>query len=277
MKPVAITFASLCALSALSMPCHADPLASTDERPAAAVAATSAAASADTMRLGVGLAYLPEYSGAKDSRLVPLPIFERSFSNGAFISSTRGIGFQTVQDHLQLSAALSYGGARDDHKRNIFSGSDDLKGMGDIKGAVQGVFNASYRFDAISVSLATTQNLTQRDHGNTYTLGSSLQLLTTASDQVGLSVSAEYGDRKHVQTYYGVTPRQNLYSGYSIYLTKAGFTSVGAAVNWRHVIDKQWSVLTVAGVKTLTGDAADSPLTKRRSAPMLMTGLIYSF
>ncbi len=273
MKPVAITFASLCAISALSMPCHADPLASTDERPAAAAVTTSA----DTMRLGVGLAYIPEYSGAKNSRLVPLPIFERSFSNGAFISSTRGIGFQTAQDHLQLSAALSYGGTRDDHKRNIFSGSDDLKGMGDIKGALQAVLNASYRFDAISVSLATTQNLTERGHGNTYTLGSSLQLLTTASDQVGLSVSAEYGDRKHVQTYYGVTPRQTLYSGYSTYLTKAGFTSVGAAVNWRHVIDKQWSVLTLAGVKTLTGDAADSPLTKRRSAPMLMTGLIYTF
>ena len=267
MKPVAITFASLCALSALSMPCHADPLASTQEQ----------AATEDSMHIGAGLAYLPEYAGSKKSRVVPLPIFERSFSNGIFISSTRGLGIQKAIDNLQLSAALSYGGARADHKRNIFEGSDALKGMGDIDGSVQAVLNASYRFDAISVSLGTTQNLGQRSHGNTYTLGSSLQLLTTASDQVGLGVSAEYGDRKHVQTYFGVTPKQNLYSGYSTYLTKAGFTSVGAAVNWNHVIDKQWSVHTVAGVKTLTGDAADSPLTKRRTAPIIMTGLIYSF
>lgn len=271
MKPVATSLAALCALSALSIPCYADPLAAsaTQDRPAAT--------SEDSMRLGVGLAYLPEYSGGKKNHVVPLPIFERNFSNGMFISSTRGLGYQTAIDNLQLSAALSYGGARDDHKHNVFSGSDDLKGMGDIRGSAQAVLNASYRFDAISVSFGTTQNLSQRSHGNTYTLGSSLQLVSSATDQVGLGMSAEYGDSKHVQTYYGVTPRQSLYSGYHTYLTKAGFTSVGAAVNWNHVIDKQWSVHTIAGVRHLTGDAADSPIVKRRTAPILMTGLIYSF
>ncbi|MTW32387.1 MipA/OmpV family protein [Pseudoduganella danionis] len=271
MKPVAITLATLCAISALSLPCHADPLASanTEDRPAAA--------SQDSMRLGVGLAYIPEYAGAKKSRVVPLPIFERTFSNGMFISSTRGLGIQMAQDNLQLSAALSYGGARADHRRNVFEGSDALKGMGDIDGAAQAVLSASYRFDAISVSLGTTQNLGQRSHGSTYTLGSSLQLMSTPSDQIGLGISAEYGDRKHVQTYFGVTQQQSQNSGYHSFSTKAGFTSVGAAVNWNHVIDKQWSVHTVAGFKTLTGDAADSPLTKRRTAPILLTGLIYSF
>jgi len=271
MKPVAITLAVLSALSALSIPCHADPLAAgnTAERPAAA--------SEDSLHVGVGMAYVPEYTGSKKSHVVPLPIFERTFSNGIFISSTRGLGIQTTQDNLQLSAALSYGGARADHKRNIFEGSDALKGMGDIDGAAQAVLSASYRFDAVSVSLGTTQNLSQRSHGNTYTLGSSLQLLATASDQLGLGVSAEYADRKHVQTYFGVTPEQSLRSGYHSFSTKAGFTSVGAAVSWNHVIDKQWSVHTVAGLKTLTGDAADSPLTKRRTAPILLTGLIYAF
>ncbi|MYM38056.1 MipA/OmpV family protein [Duganella qianjiadongensis] len=271
MKPVATTFAALCALSALNIPCYADPLAASDPEQ------NPASSSADSMHLGVGLAYVPEYAGGKKSRVVPLPIFERTFSNGFFISSTRGLGYQMAKDNLQLSAALSYGGARADHKRNIFEGSDALKGMGDIDGAAQAVFNASYRFDAISVSLGTTQNLGQRSHGNTYTLGSSLQLMNTASDQLGLGISAEYGDHKHVQTYFGVTPRQSMYSGYNTFLTKAGFTSVGAAVNWNHVIDKQWSVHTVAGFRTLTGDAADSPLSKRRTAPLLMTGLIYSF
>lgn len=268
MKLSALTLACLCAISASS---HADPLNA--DRSAAASGATPR----DYTLVGAGLAYVPEYTGSDKSRVLPLPVFERSFSNGAFISTLRGIGIAHTLADVNLSAALSYGGTRPDHKRNIFSGSDQLRGMGDIDGAVQAVLNASYRFDAIGVSLGTTQNLNRRDHGATYTLGSSLQLHATPTDQISLGLSADYGDRKYVQTYFGVTPEQSQRSGYRRYSAKAGFTNIGATLTWNHVIDAHWSVLGVAGLKQLTGDAADSPLTKRSTSPMLLTSLIYKF
>jgi outer membrane protein len=196
----------------------------------------------------LGVAYVPEYSGSDKTRVVPLPIFERTFDNGAFISSTRGVGFQTTLEGFGLSAALTYGGGRADHKKNAFYGSDALKGMGDIDGAVQAVLGVSYQVGTVGLSLSTTQNLAHREHGATYTIGASMPLYSTASDQVGLGLSAVYGDNKHMQTYYGVTAAQASRTAFKAYTAKAGFENLTAAVSWNHVIDKNWSAHSAVGV-----------------------------
>jgi hypothetical protein len=61
-------------------------------------------------------------------------------------------------------------------------------------------------------------------------------------------MSATYGDRKHMQTYFGVTATQTIYSGYRTYTAKAGFENVTAGVNWNHVLDANWSVHSGLGV-----------------------------
>lgn len=266
---VTLALASLCAVSSN---CYADAL----ELPSSSNPQTTPGAG-DSLTLGGGVAYVPEYAGSKKSRVVPLPYIERTFDNGAFLSTMRGIGFQTSVSGVGLSAALSYGGARADHKRNNFDGSDALKGMGDIQGSARVVLAASYQVGTVGLSLSTTQNLAHREHGATYSLGASMPLYTTASDQVGLSASTEYGDKKHMQTYFGVTDAQSATSGYKAYTAKSGFANVSMGVNWNHVLDKNWSVHTAAGLTHLTGDAADSPLTKRKTTPMLMTGIAYKF
>ena len=50
--------------------------------------------------------------------------------------------------------------------------------------------------------------------------------------------------------------------------------AVGATCAW---IDKNWSTHTAVGFTHLTGDAADSPLTQRKTTPMVMTGFSYKF
>lgn len=266
---VTLALATLCAVSSNS---YADALELQSSS-----APKAAPETGDSMTLGAGIAYAPEYAGAKKSRVVPLPYFERTFSNGAFISTMRGLGYQTEVANVGLSAALSYGGARADHKRNAFDGSDALKGMGDISGSAQVALSASYQVGTVGLSLGTTQNLAHREHGATYSLGASMPVYTTASDQVGMSVSTQYADKKHMQTYFGVTAVQSAASGYKAYTAKGGFANVTAGVNWNHVLDKNWSVHTMLGVSHLTGDAADSPLTKRKTTPMLMTGIGYKF
>ena len=74
-----------------------------------------------------------------------------------------------------------------------------------------------------------------------------------------------------------VTGAQSARSGYKAYQARSGFETVSAAVSWDHVIDKRWSTHTAVGFTRLLGDAADSPLTKRKTTPMLMTGISYKF
>jgi outer membrane scaffolding protein for murein synthesis (MipA/OmpV family) len=234
-------------------------------------------AGGDSLILGMGLAYVPEYAGADKSRLVPLPFFERKWSNGVFFSSSGGIGYQTSVDGVGMSASVTYGGGRKDHKQNVFSGSDALKGMGDIDNAAKAVLGLSYKLGDIGLSASTTQSLSHREQGGTYTLGASTPLYSNSTDQVRLGASAVYGDNKHMQTYFGVTERQSMYSGYKTYQAKSGFENVTLGVNWDHAIDKNWAMRSAIGVSHLTGDAADSPLTKRKTTPMLMTSVAYKF
>jgi outer membrane scaffolding protein for murein synthesis (MipA/OmpV family) len=231
----------------------------------------------DSLVAGVGLAYVPEYAGADRSRVVPLPFLERNYANGFFLSTQRGIGYQAAVGDVKLSAALGYDGGRDDHKKNFFSGSDALKGMGDIDGSAQAVLSAAYQLGPVGLSLTTRQNLGHRDYGATYTLGLSGSLYASAGDQVGWGLSAQYGDSKHAQTWFGVTAAQSAASGYRAYHAGAGVEQVTAGVHWNHVIDSNWSVRSAAGLTRLTGDAADSPLTRRKTTPMLMTALMYRF
>jgi outer membrane scaffolding protein for murein synthesis (MipA/OmpV family) len=257
----AITLLSLCAFSGKSF----------------AADAPAAPDSGDSFTAGLGLAYVPEYAGSDKSRVLPLPILERTYSNGVFLSTQRGIGYQAKLGDFTLSAALGYDGGRDDHKKSYFSGSDALKGMGDIDGSAQAVLSAGYQLGAVGLSLTTKQNIGHREYGATYTLGINAPLYTDASDQIGFGASAVYGDDKHSQTYFGVTAAQSAASGYKAYSAKGGFENVAAGVHWNHVLDSNWSVRSAVGVTRLTGDAADSPLTKRKTTPMLMTALIYRF
>ncbi|TFW18001.1 MipA/OmpV family protein [Duganella callida] len=231
----------------------------------------------DRFSAGGGLAYVPEYAGADKSRFVPLPFLERTWDNGVFASTRRGIGWGTVADGVSLSAALSYDGGREDHKKSYFSGSDALKGMGKIEGAAQAVLSAGYQLGDVGLSFSTNQNLSHREYGATYTLGGSMSLYAGAADQLGLGVSAQYGDRKHAQTWFGVTAEQSARSGYRQHTAGAGFETVTAGLNWMHTLDRNWSVLTMVGVTRLSGDAADSPLTKRKTTPMVVTGISYKF
>ncbi len=178
---------------------------------------------------------------------------------------------------MSYSASLSYDAGRYDKKENLFNGSDELKGMGRIKGAAIANLGGAYDLGLAKLDFTAHLALSNRDRGNTYEGGVTVPFSSNASDQIAFHGSATYGDRKNVQTWYGVTAAQSAASGYKAYTAKGGFESVAASVNWNHVIDAHWSVRTVAGVTHLVGDAADSPIVKKTTTPILLSTVNYTF
>ena len=230
-----------------------------------------------TFTVGAGIAAAPEYSGAQKRRVFPVLTADYQDSSGFFASTSRGVGYAVKADGLSVSSALAYDAGRSDKKQDLFSGSDALKGMGKIKGAAIGSFGIGYDLGPVTLNAAAHLALSNRDRGNTYQFGASMPLLTSATDQVGAGITAKYGDSKNMQTYYGVTATQSANSGYRQFKAKGGFEDVGLGVHWNHVIDKNWSVQSTAGVSRLTGDAANSPLTKRKTNPILLSTINYQF
>lgn len=230
--------------------------------------------------VGIGAYIVPEYAGARKDRFVLTPSISYHNSNGLYAGTNEGVGYNAKIDNFSLSAGLGYRAGRTDSNDGwkFRYGSDDLKGMGDISGALTARFKGAYKFDGgISLSLGTEQALNHRDTGSTYHFGLNAPLFDSKTDQFSLSLGATYGDRKFNQSNFGVTSAQSLNSGYKAYNAKAGFEQLGSTVNWTHALDKNWSVTTRVGVTHVLGDAADSPIVKKKTSGVAMTAFNYSF
>lgn len=84
-------------------------------------------------------------------------VVDYAMENGFFISTTRGLGYGNRVGNLDYSAALSYRAGRKDRdvsSDSIASGSDYLRGMGDVKGSAVVVPGLGYRItDWLNVQL----------------------------------------------------------------------------------------------------------------------------
>lgn len=243
-------------------------------------AATTAASPEPGITIGAGLVIGPEYYGAKKERFLLAPFFSYRNANGFYAGTNEGVGFSTKVNSFQLGAGIGYRAGRADSSEDwsFKRGSDDLKGMGDIAGALTVRLKGAYQFGSgATVSLSSEMALNHRETGNTYTLGLKMPLYESKSDQVSLNMGATYGDRKFNQSNFGVTTAQSAASGYNAFNAKAGFEQISSTVGWNHVIDKNWSVTTRVGVTHLVGDAADSPVVKKKTNPVAMASFNYSF
>jgi outer membrane protein len=247
-------------------------------------ALTGAAHAADTIveskTLGLGIAAAPEFKGGDRYRAFPLLVADFQSANGFFASTYRGIGYLTSVDGIKLSGALVYDHGRNRNDLPGYYRSNALNGMGEIEGSFGAKLAASMDVAGMfTLNASTTLALTNRENGNTYKLGASMPVMKTESDQVSLNAGMDLADRKHMQAYYGVTQQQTVASGYRYrnYTAKAGVEDISMAVNWNHVIDKNWSVMSTAGLTRQVGNAADSPLALRKTAPVLATSVNYKF
>lgn len=255
-------FPALFALIALA----ATPFAEAAEQP-----------SKDTLTIGAGVAAAPEYSGADKTRALPLVYVDYQRADGFFASSFRGLGYQGAVDKINFSAALAADPGRKEKRENFFVGSDRLKGMGDISPYAVAKLGIGYDLGPVSLNAGANLAVSKRDNGNTYNFGVAMPLNVSTDDTLTLSLETSYSDRKHVQTYYGVTAAQSQRSGYAAFTPKAGFEQSALSVNWMHKIDAHWSVRTVLGASHLMGDAAKSPLTQKKTTPMAAATVNYTF
>lgn len=257
------------------------PVAARAQSTSASAATGSGTPAESTYTLGFGAAVTSRYSGSDERQAVPLIAAEFQHSSGFFASTMRALGYAGAAGGFSYSAAIGYRGPRYDEKkkRDGFStGSDFLRGMGEVKGGVTGNLSVGYAvLPWLDLQIRTEQALTQRDNGSTYGLGAQAKLMDDATDTIGVSVGATAGDRKYMQTYYGVSAAQAARTSFKAYTPKAGFKEIEAGLNWQHRFSRHWSVTGAVGVQTLVGDAANSPLVRRKTTPVAAVYGSYAF
>lgn len=223
-----------------------------------------------TFVIGGGIAAGQRYSGSDQNSVAPVILLD--YSNGGFFaSSMRGLGYGSQAGPFSYSAALGYRGERKEkNEKGLFgnSGSDYLRGMGDIKGNASALLGLGYTLlPGVELSLNADLPLSQKDNGKTVHAGISGQLLSRPNDTVTLALTAAFGDAKYNQTYYGVSALQAGQSNFSPYQAGSGLYEVNAALSWEHKFDARWSLTTLLGATRLVKDAGRSPLVRRKTAP----------
>ncbi|MEG5852286.1 MipA/OmpV family protein [Enterobacter mori] len=235
----------------------------------------------NVLTLGGGVDVAPRYSGSDKSRVGAAQVVDYAMANAFFISTTRGVGYGNDIGNLDYSAAVSYRTGRKDKdvsSDSISSGSDYLRGMGDIKGSAIVVPGLGYKVtDWLHLQLQAEVPVSERDNGEAVHFGISSPLYTSPNNAVTLALTSSWGSDKYMQTYYGVSADQSAASGFARHDAGAGIYAYSLNLDWTHRLTSRWSVLAAAGVTQLTGDAADSPIVQRKTSPTGSLKVTYSF
>ncbi|HHE4932830.1 TPA: MipA/OmpV family protein [Enterobacter hormaechei] len=235
----------------------------------------------NVLTLGGGVDVAPRYSGSDKSRVTAAQVVDYAMANGFFISTTRGLGYGNRVGNLDYSAALSYRAGRKDRdvsSYSIASGSDYLRGMGDIKGSAVVVPGLGYRItDWLNVQLQAEVPVSERDNGEAVHFGIASPLYTSPENSVTLALTGNWGSSKYMQTYYGVSAAQSAASGFARHDAGSGIYAYSLNLDWTHKLTSRWSLLAAAGVTQLTGEAGDSPIVQRKTSPVGSLKVTYSF
>ena len=235
----------------------------------------------NTLTIGTGAAFGPRYSGSDQNMTGPVLALDYSTPGGFFASTMRGIGYGSTAGSFNYSAALGYRDGRQEKDESSFgfsSGSTRLRGMGEIKGSAIAILSAGYTpLEWLNLSVTADLALSQKDNGNAFHFSASSPFYTADKDKLSLAATASVGDTKYLQTYYGVTALQSANSGYAAFKPNSGLYEVSANLSWEHQFDKNWALHTLVGAARLQGDAAKSPIARRRLSPNAAVYVTYSY
>lgn len=249
----------------------------------------SHAASDFSGNVGLGLAVAPAYEGS--SHYVTQPVYELNGTYdsqdwGAFsLGLTEGARWQLpLSSPVGVAVLMDYDRGRDERIGTLGGHNNQLRGMGDLGGALEAGLELSYQLTPFKVYIKGMQATRERYYGGE-SLGHTAHVDMgvsgdySVSDQLTLigNMYTTWANDGYQRGYFGVTPEQAVRSGFAAYHPEAGMKSVtlDAALNY------QWtptvSFQTGVEVSRLTGDAADSPLVGNAVAGMAFVSTSYHF
>ncbi len=232
--------------------------------------------------VGAGAIFSPKYEGSDEMEFSGAPVIDVMWNDTVYLGPD-GLGAYVYQDHgISVSGGVGYDFGRDE------SDSSDLRGLGDVDGALTMNLNVEYEIGLVSPYVEIEKHLGGSD-GLVAQVGVQsmvpIGMITggmSGMDEAGpngpalmLGVSADWADDNYTEEYFGVNARQSARSGYAQYKAEAGFKSINADIGVMVPVTDHWSANAMVGYSQLVGDSADSPIVKDEG--QLSGGLFVSY
>jgi outer membrane protein len=225
-----------------------------------------------SVSLGAGLAEGPDYPGARDDRVHPVPLIEIGYGDRV-TAGPFGLAVAALDwNGLRVGPVLGIEGGRRQ------SADPHLDGLGDISTSITAGAFLSYRIGLFDMYGTARQAVTNSGSGLAGLVQFNIRLpLIPRTLYLSAGPDVELGNAEHEQTWFGVTPTQSLQSGLPVYTPGGCINTVGfhATLTYRASEHVLWRVFT--NFKDLTGHAGESPIVERRTEFVAGVGVAYHF
>lgn len=247
------------------------------------------------MTVGVAGAYLPDYEGSDDYRLVPGPAAIGSVKGFAFSVIGNRASIDLIPNNPEQTIDLQFGPvAVLNFSRSSLKNIEDsrIRALGKLSTTLEvggylgigktGVITSPY--DKVSLSVSYRKGVTGAH--DSYTWQPSVTYLTPLSRKAaaGLFGSAQYAGQGYATTYFTITPTQSLASGLPVFNARKGWKNynVGAFFTYALTGDLLHGFKAVAGgtYTRMLNDYSYSPVTRIAGSPnqwLGAVGIAYTF
>jgi len=232
------------------------------------------------IRLGLGPAISPDYEGADNYDIKPLPLLSFRYKDLIEVDNNHlrvnlfGLNSLVRKKHFRAGPQIRVDFGRDEDD------NPDLSGLGNIGTSVElGVFG-SYTVGPARARIRVLHDVAG-GHSGTKVIGDvRWVLLKTDRLAVSGSASTTWADNTYMDEFFGINTAQALASGLPSFNAGAGLKDAGISVVANYKLSRHWALLGNVEYKRLLGDAGDSPIVSTRgSADQAAAGVfvIYSF
>lgn len=249
----------------------------------------------DTVTVGVVGAYIPDYEGSNDYRIVPAPGAIGSINGYSFTLAGNRVSLDLIKDpsgpgiDLQAGpiAAISFNRTSrksiDDARIKALPERDTAIELGGYVGIGKvGVITSPY--DRLSVSLSYRYDVAGAHKSGIWQPTVNYFTPLSRKAAVGLFASAERTNGRYARYYFSVSPDDSIASGLPVYNARGGWKnwSVGALGTYSLTGDllKGWKVVGGVNYRKMLNSYGDSPLVAiagSRSQWYGLAGVAYTF
>ena len=227
------------------------------------------AADGDHVIIGLGAASMPRYKGSNERKTKVVPLVD--VQKGRFFARTdAGIGMNLYEDsRFTVGASVNW--------MKGYDAEDAPAGIGEVKDALGGRVFVTTRFGGAVTTFAATQSLTEKERGLQLDARVSYPWRATERLTIVPSLAISAGNAKYMNTYFGIDAERSARSGLAPYSMKGGVKEATFGVVANYKLTDRWALTGGLVAGQLLGDAADSPIVKRKSSATGILGLAYAF
>jgi outer membrane protein len=211
--------------------------------------------------LGAGAYTIPVYPGSSKVEVRPVPVMDIVVWDRLFLKSGEGAGA-----FLWHNSSWDVGVSVDADLLHRYEVDDDrLAGLGNVGKTARANLFVTRRCEWMETTVKLSTDIGGAGHGNAVDIELAKSHILTPRLSVRTGIGTTWTNTHYMRTFFGVDAQQSTRSGLPIFTPDGGFSSGRLFLSARYEVRSHWLIGGQVYAGRLFGDAADSPITQRRT------------